>query len=485
MDSASILDILKTLRAWSKNFHTTSVISLLQPAPELLPLFDQVLVLREGRLVFQGAATAVSNYFEFDLCFSRQEDVGATDFVIACLTIPSTQDNKSIKSRHRASSPSSQLLSTTVPALQPLSPTSTDEFVSAFLTSSYGRALAMSLSSSSPLPTPSSHILSSWTKHERCPFSICGSFSSFLLLLHRDALLTCRDTALLCTRLLRSIVLGVITGFLYFQIGMNAFPSTIFGALYQTILTIAFQSTAALPSYFNARPLFYKQREAGFFTCFPALLASTLVGFPLVVIDSLLFGSFVYFCTGFYEGAGGREGGGQDIWESSEHFGIFLLNLMAIGWAMMAFFRGTAFLCPSLTVVGAMAGIFVFSFLLFSGFIIPRTAMPHSFAWIMWIDPIFYCYQGWPSSSLSPFLPLSSPCLFPGLFLLPKSIKCDSTSCPVFLFFQQQPSQPTSSSAVPDTRPLFPSPSLHQRWGMLFCSSEGFSFLLLGDGKAL
>jgi hypothetical protein len=68
---------------------------------------------------------------------------------------------------------------------------------------------------------------------------------------------------------------------------------------------------------------------------------------------------------------------------------------------------------------------------------------------------------------------------------LPKSIKCDSTSCPVFLFFQQQPSQPTSSSAVPDTRPLFPSPSLHQRWGMLFCSSEGFSFLLLGDGKAL
>ena len=42
LDSSSALDIIRTIRAWAKNFSYTCAISLLQPAPEVFALFDEV-----------------------------------------------------------------------------------------------------------------------------------------------------------------------------------------------------------------------------------------------------------------------------------------------------------------------------------------------------------------------------------------------------------------------------------------------------------
>jgi ABC-type multidrug transport system ATPase subunit len=42
LDSSSALDIIRTIRAWATNFSYTCAISLLQPAPEVFALFDEV-----------------------------------------------------------------------------------------------------------------------------------------------------------------------------------------------------------------------------------------------------------------------------------------------------------------------------------------------------------------------------------------------------------------------------------------------------------
>ena len=114
--------------------------------------------------------------------------------------------------------------------------------------------------------------------------------------------------------------------------GETAFPSTVFGAIYQTILTVAFQTAACIPAYFaqrsvsshppithpptyhppthlkkqtgesstdkekqgssphppthppthlsSYRRVFYRQREAGFFSPSAYLLSSTLAAAP-------------------------------------------------------------------------------------------------------------------------------------------------------------------------------------------------------------
>jgi hypothetical protein len=49
------------------------------------------------------------------------------------------------------------------------------------------------------------------------------------------------------------------------------------------------------------------------------------------------------------------------------HFWIFLANLCAIGWSMMAFFKLTTYLCPILTTTVAAAGMGVCVFVLCVG----------------------------------------------------------------------------------------------------------------------
>jgi ABC-type multidrug transport system fused ATPase/permease subunit len=180
---------------------------------------------------------------------------------------------------------------------------------------------------------------------------------------------------------MQDIFLGALTGAIFWGLGIEA-VATRFGALYQSLLTIAFQTAACIPAYFVRRRVFYKQKNAGFFSCSSYLLASTAAASPLVLLDSVLFGTIVYWCTGF-----ARDDHGA-------HFFIFLAHLTLVGWAMMSFFKLTTFLSPDLTSAAAVSGIVTFFLLLFSGFIISIKDVPPFYVWVMYLNPLFYAFQG-------------------------------------------------------------------------------------------
>ncbi|RLN37246.1 hypothetical protein BBJ28_00016764, partial [Nothophytophthora sp. Chile5] len=54
LDSAAAFDIVAAQRSMAKHLHKTVVISLLQPSPEIFSLFDDVLLLNEGRVLYHG-----------------------------------------------------------------------------------------------------------------------------------------------------------------------------------------------------------------------------------------------------------------------------------------------------------------------------------------------------------------------------------------------------------------------------------------------
>ncbi len=180
---------------------------------------------------------------------------------------------------------------------------------------------------------------------------------------------------------MQDIFLGALTGAIFWQLDIEA-VATRFGALYQSLLTVAFQTAACIPAYFVRRRVFYKQKNAGFFSCSSYLLASTFAASPLVLLDSVLFGTIVYWCAGFV-----RDNHGL-------HFFVFLAHLTLVGWAMMSFFKLTTFLSPNLTSAAAISGIVTFFLLLFSGFIISITDVPSFYMWVMYLNPLFYAFQG-------------------------------------------------------------------------------------------
>ncbi|KAE8877814.1 hypothetical protein PF005_g20254 [Phytophthora fragariae] len=64
LDSAAAFDIVAAQRKLAKQMIKTVVISLLQPSPEIFALFDDVLVLNEGRSIYHGSTREVEGYFE-------------------------------------------------------------------------------------------------------------------------------------------------------------------------------------------------------------------------------------------------------------------------------------------------------------------------------------------------------------------------------------------------------------------------------------
>lgn len=64
LDSATTFDIMSACRAFCHTFQSTSVVSLLQPSPETLALFDDILLLDRGQIVYHGPRDRILPFFE-------------------------------------------------------------------------------------------------------------------------------------------------------------------------------------------------------------------------------------------------------------------------------------------------------------------------------------------------------------------------------------------------------------------------------------
>ncbi|ETL31413.1 hypothetical protein L917_15601, partial [Phytophthora nicotianae] len=64
LDSAATYDIINTQRSVAHKLRKTVVIALLQPSPEVFALFDDVMILNEGQLMYHGPCNKVEEYFE-------------------------------------------------------------------------------------------------------------------------------------------------------------------------------------------------------------------------------------------------------------------------------------------------------------------------------------------------------------------------------------------------------------------------------------
>lgn len=65
LDSSTTYQIIKYLKHSTHALDATTVISLLQPAPETYELFDDVILLCEGQIVFQGPREAALDFFAY------------------------------------------------------------------------------------------------------------------------------------------------------------------------------------------------------------------------------------------------------------------------------------------------------------------------------------------------------------------------------------------------------------------------------------
>jgi ABC-type multidrug transport system ATPase subunit len=80
LDASSCYEIIQILSHLSKDTKKTRVISLLQPSPETVSLFDEVILLAEGNLLFAGPISKVEDYFAA-LGYKAPRHVDVADFL--------------------------------------------------------------------------------------------------------------------------------------------------------------------------------------------------------------------------------------------------------------------------------------------------------------------------------------------------------------------------------------------------------------------
>ncbi len=82
------------LREWCRVSGGTVLAALLQATPECFELYDDVILLKDGVVVYHGPRVEVAQYFEQHFGLVQPDDVDLADFIIEVLTNPQAQFKK-------------------------------------------------------------------------------------------------------------------------------------------------------------------------------------------------------------------------------------------------------------------------------------------------------------------------------------------------------------------------------------------------------
>jgi hypothetical protein len=239
LDAAVTHDIVHSIVAFAKAAKTTRVVSLLQPGPETFCLFDEVILLAKGYVIYAGPIDEVVSYFEA-LGYRQSSIIDVADF----LQLIPTPDGAMLFD----------------PASSPVDEHYTAEgFAAAFAQSERYKMIKAELNSSSPYDwtRPKSNE-SGATNGVPKEFEIKYQNSFFRttkLNISRHFTLWKRDKAFILGKLFENIGMAVATGGILFGSGrvswdlngtvdrgyaddLNQFSAGIYGALFMTTFHI-------------------------------------------------------------------------------------------------------------------------------------------------------------------------------------------------------------------------------------------------------
>jgi hypothetical protein len=208
-------------------------VALNQPSPEVYGLFDEIIVLKAGQIAFQGAPGEAKQHFE-SLGFKCPPAMDLADFLVA--VTGKTANRKLLAARSELAESGLSLASV---------PTTTAEFARLYRKSSHGRSRLAAVEDAAAAAAAAataavaagegdgagaqSRLRSGWRENETMSF-YNGWWTSLRVCLERELVLTLRDRSYIGARLLQDLLLGLLTGLIFFDLDIEA-VSTRYGAM--------------------------------------------------------------------------------------------------------------------------------------------------------------------------------------------------------------------------------------------------------------
>jgi hypothetical protein len=276
LDSNSTFQIVKYIRQTVHVMNNTVMISLLQPPPETYNLFDDIILLSEGYIVYHGPREDILEFFE-SAGFRCPERKGVADFL---QEVTSRKDQQQYWCHNQ----------------EHYHYVSVPEFVQHFKTFHAGQKLQKELQV--PYDKSKTHPAALTTQKYGL-----SSWESLKAVLSREWLLMKRNSFLYIFKFFQLLVLALLTMTVFFRTKM---PSGTFsdngkfmGALASSLITIMFIGITEMNMTIKKLQVFYKQRDYLFFPGWTFGLATIILKIPFSLLDSFMWTSVTYYVIGF------------------------------------------------------------------------------------------------------------------------------------------------------------------------------------------
>ncbi|KAL1822525.1 hypothetical protein ACET3Z_009303 [Daucus carota] len=353
LDSSTTYQIVKFLRQLVHIMDVTMVISLLQPAPETYNLFDDVILLSEGRILYQGPRENVLEFFEF-MGFRCPERKGVADFL---QEVTSRKDQEQYWFRKD----------------QPFRYISSSEFVEAFYKFHIGEQLASDLSV--PYIKSKNHPAALATKK----YGI-SNMELFKACFAREWLLMKRNSFIQIFKITQITITALIAMTVFFRTempsGTLADGGKYFAALFFSLVIVMFNGMVELAMTVMRLPVFFKQRDFLFYPAWAFALPIWILTIPISLMESAIWIILTYYTIGFAPGAS------RLFMQFLAFFGIHQMAL--------SLFRFIAVVGRTEIVANTLGSFALFLVFVLGGFIVSRNDLKPWMKWGYYASPMMY-----------------------------------------------------------------------------------------------
>uniref|UniRef100_A0A7S4ACS2 ABC transporter domain-containing protein n=1 Tax=Pseudo-nitzschia australis TaxID=44445 RepID=A0A7S4ACS2_9STRA len=370
LDAESTFEMITAMSYIGKQREKLQVISLLQPSPETVSLFDEVILLAEGRILYAGPILRVENYFA-SLGYAAPVHMDVGDF----LQLISTSDGANLYD------PPPKI------AKVRSNPYTLEELAEKFRESQLGKRISIHLKE------PSDRVWDSL--HGNLPQSVKSIdgkeylddrkyeakyqnnfLSCFWLNLKRQITLWRRDKRVLIVNAVKNFIMGISVGGVFYQ---TDDVISILGVLFQGMLFVMLGGMVTAPAFVNERLIYYKQNDANYYGAFSFVFAKAISKLPQTAMDCIIFGTMLYYMVG--------------LAPQPEHYFLFLGIVFLFNVLMSEFLFVFSTFAATSSMVQTASACIVFIFMLFCGFFIPPITIPSYFKWIYWYNPLAWAYR--------------------------------------------------------------------------------------------
>ncbi|KAK4280274.1 hypothetical protein QN277_011916 [Acacia crassicarpa] len=315
LDSTGAFNVMQILKSICVSRHRTIVLSIHQPSFKILSVIDRILFLSKGSVVHHGTLASLQSFLHSN-GFSVPPQLNALEYAMEILNqldeLEPMNNNTAPDEETRANSSPNNLATTT---------------------------------SRKMIRYRSSRIQ-----------EICALYSRSWKIIYRTK-------QLLLTNTLESLLVGLVLGTIYINIGFDKEGiEKRFGLFAFTLTFLLSSTTETLPIFIGERPILLRETSSGVYRLSSYIIANTLVFLPYLLVIAVIYSIPVYFLVGLCAS-----------WLSFAYFVLVIWLIVLMANSFVLFLSSIA---PNYIAGTSLMTMLLAAFFLFSGYFISKESLP-------------------------------------------------------------------------------------------------------------